>query len=191
MTVPRRFIPPFRELVEGVDAYFVANGITAVVERGWKARQKLTNQGPGRGNRVVFLPSKQDGSAGRLVNPRQAGLTEEGEDLTTDPPTPVQFTWRPLVDWQRLLLVSVWAYDGDKRNDEGAQDDAVYWLFTQTVRAVNAAAFGNAVWGAIAFTPPDERALGLEVLAELSFQFAMPDVPLDLTWPAPIVTRQT
>lgn len=183
------FIPPFKQLVDGVAAYFVEHGITTVVARGWKARGEQLNQGPGRANRVVFMGSKPDGSAGRFVNPRQPGICELGADPTTDPPTPPSFVWRPLCDWQRVIHVSVWAYDGTNRNDEGAQDDAVFQLLNWTMRAVNSVAFGNAFFGTAQITVPGERSFGLEILTELTFQHAMPDLPLDLSHPSPIVTR--
>lgn len=184
------FIPPFKQLVDGVAEYFAAHGVTSVVTRGWKARTEQINQGQGRANRVVFIGSKPDGSAGRLVNPRQPGLTELGADPATVPPTPAAYTWRPLCDWQRVIQVSVWAYDGANRNDEGAQDDALYQLLAWTIRAVNAVAFGNAVFGALQISVPRERGFGLEVLTELVFQHAMPDLPLEVGQPAPIVNRQ-
>lgn len=190
MTAPT-FTPPFKQLVDGVSSYFVANGVTAVVARGWKARAEQVNQGPGRANRVVFMGSKPDGAAGRFVKPRQPGICEVGADPTTDPPTPASYLWRPLCDWQRLLQVSIWAYDGANRNDEGAQDDALYQLVTQTMRAVNSVAFGNADFGASQITVPAERGFGLEMLIELTFQHAMPDLPQDLTQPSPLVNRPT
>ncbi len=183
------FTPPFRQLVEGVSAYFLEHEITAVVERGWKARAKQINQGPGRANRVIFMPSKADGSSGSYVNPRQVGIREIGADRSTDPPTPALYTVRPLADRIRLLVVSVWAYDGDHPNDEGAQDDAVEALITWVHRAVQSVAFGNAVFGAVRDTVPAERAFGLERLIDLTFQHMIPDLPIELTRPDPVVTK--
>ncbi len=189
MSEPIAFVPPFRQLVEGVAASFLANDITAVVDRGWKARAKQTNQGPGRANRVVFMPSKSDGGAGVIVNPRQVGAREVGADPTTDPPTPASYSVRPLSDWSRSLVVSIWAFDGDNPNDEGAQCDAVDSLFRWTQIAVQSVAFGNAVWGAAKFTVPLERAFGLELLVDLTFQSAVFDIPSEIVRPSPVVIK--
>ncbi len=184
MSGPIAITSPFKQLVDGVAAFFVANEITAVVERGWKARAKQINQGPGRANRVIFMPSKADGGAGAIVNPRQVGLIEVGED-----PALPEYTIRPLSDWSRSLIVSMWAYDGDSANDEGAQCDAVDALFRWTQIAVQAVAFGNAVWNETKFTVPAERAFGLELLAGLTYQSPVFDMPLEIARPAPLVTK--
>ncbi len=178
------FIPPFRQLVEGVSAYLAQNYVLAVVERGWKARAKQTNQGPGRANRVIFIPSKPDGSAGSFVNPRQVGSRYVGED-----PAVPEYSVRTLSDWNRALVVSIWAYDGDSPNDEGAQCDAVDALNGWVQRAVQSVCGGNAVFGAAKFTVPGERAFGLELLVDLTFQFMIPDLPTELTRPSPRVTK--
>lgn len=184
------FIPPMRQLADGVAAYFEAQSIPVVVDRGWKARAKQTNQGAGRANRVVFMPSKKDGNAGQIVNPRQVGEREIFKPGPTkdDPPVLVARV-RALSDWKRLLLVSIWAYDGTQANDEGAQDDALYFLFTETQRAVQSVGFGNPVWGATEITVPPERSFGLELLAELSIQFPIIDRPTDVGSPSPAVAK--
>ena len=173
MNDPVVFTPPFKRLVDGVAAYLSEKGVTAVVDRGWKARAKQINQGPGRANRVVFMGSKPDGSAGLILNPRQVGSRHAGGDYSV----------RPLSDWSRAVYVSIWAYDGDHPNDEGAQDDAVYQLFAWVQRGVQSVAFGNAVWGATKFTIPTERAFGLELLVDLTFQHMIPDLPVDIAYP--------
>jgi hypothetical protein len=178
------FVPPFRQLVEGVQAYFLEHGVTTVVERGWKNRDEQVNQGPGRANRVIFAGSKPDGSAGTIVNPRQVGWREVGED-----PENPDYAIRALSDWSRALYVSIWAFDGDHPNDEGAQDDAVYALFTWVQRAVQSVAFGNAVWGKASFTVPAERGFGLELLVELTFQHMIPDLPTEITRPSPVISK--
>lgn len=186
---PILFTPPFKTLVTGVADYFEEQGITCVVARGWKARKEQINQGPGRANRVVFMGSKPDGSAGEIVNPRQSGDRLVGGDSTTDPPTPPSHAVRALADWSRDLQVSVWAYDGDNKNDEGAQDDALYQLFTLVQRAVQSIAFGNAVWGGVKITVPGERPFGLELIADLSFQHMISDLPEELARPLPAVIK--
>ncbi len=184
MSGPIIFTPPFKQLVTGVAAFFAANEITAVVERGWKARSEQINQGPGQANRVIFMPSKVDGAAGAIVNPRQVGIRVVGED-----PAVPEYAIRPLSDWSRSLVVSMWAYDGDNPNDEGAQCDAVDTLQMWTQQAVQSVAFGNAVWGATKFTVPAERAFGLELLVDLTFQSAIFDVPQEITRPSPALVK--
>jgi hypothetical protein len=186
MSGPVVFIPPVKQLVDGVAAYLAARGVTASVARGWKARAEQLNQGGGQANRVVFMGSPESGAAGKIVNPRQVGLREVGAD-----PLVPEYTVRPLSDWARSMVVSVWAYDGDNANDEGAQDDAVSTLFTWVQRAVQSVAFGNAVWGATNFTVPKERAFGLELLAELTFQFMIPDLPEEISRPLPALSKGT
>ncbi len=183
------FTPPFKMIVDGVKAYFAENGVTAAVDRGWKKRSEQINQGTGRANRVIFIGSKLDGSIGRFVKPREVGISEIGGDPTTDPPTPATHKWRPLCDWQRTVLVSIWAFDGDNKNDEGAQDDALYQLITWTFRAVNSVAFGNADFGNAQVTVPKERGFGLEMLIELTFQTPIADLPLELSHPDAVVDR--
>ena len=174
MTAPT-FVPPFRSLVEGVATFFESQELDVVVDRGWKARAKQINQGAGRANRVVFMGSKPDGSAGTIVGPRQVG--HDAGDPDPD------YAIRALSDWNRTIQVSIWAYDGSAPNDEGAQDDALWQLFTWVQRAVQSVAFSNASWGAVKITVPLERAFGLELVADLSFQTMIPDIPLDLGRP--------
>ncbi len=189
MSGPVVFVPPFRQLVDGVSSFFADHGITASVARGWKARAEQINQGPGQANRVIFMPSKSDGTAGAIVNPRQVGQREIGGDPTTDPPTLPQYSIRALSDWSRSLVVSIWAYDGDNPNDEGAQCDAVDTLQMWTQWAVQSVAFGNAVWGATKFTVPAERSFGLELLVDLTFQSAIYDLPAEIGNPGPAISK--
>ncbi len=182
MSGPVVFTPPFRQLVEGVSRYLAEKGVVVVVERG--ITPSHVKPIPGRSNRVVFYSSPPNGAAGRIVNPRQVGARDVGGS-----PGAPEFTVRPLSDWARSVLVSIWAQDIDRPNDEGAQDDAVYQLFAWVQRAVQSVAFGNAVWGATNFVVPVDRAYGLELLAELSFQHMIPDLPNEITRPDPVVTK--
>ncbi len=182
MSGPVVFTPPLRQLVDGVTRFLAEKGVSAIVERGLGLAH--VKPIPGRGNRVVFYGSRLDGSAGAIVNPRQPGATELG----ADPNTP-EYSVRPLSDWARMITVSIWAYDIDRQNDEGAQDDAVWSLFTWVQRAVQSVAFGNAVWGGTKFVVPTERAFGLELLADLTFQSMIPDTPIEITRPSPLVTK--
>ena len=186
MSGPIVFAPPFRLLVDAVATHLAAQGVTAVVARGWKARAEQINQGSGRANRVVFMGSKPDGSAGEIVNPRQ-GRFEIGDD-----PAHPDVEIRPLADWVRSLQVSVWAYDGANANDEGKQDDALWALFTSVQQAVQAAGVdlnSIAVFTSVKVTVPLERSFGLELIADLTFQHMIPDAPLDITRPSPVVKR--
>ena len=51
-----------------------------VVQRGWKARTEQINQGPGRANRVIFMPSKADGSSGAIVNRERSRISCNSAD---------------------------------------------------------------------------------------------------------------
>lgn len=195
MSGPVVFTPPFKTLVTGVAAQFAlykAAGLIdfdIVVARGWKERAKQINQGSGRANRVVFMPSKPDGSAGKIVKPRQVGDHQYGAVPTANPPIPPAGTWRPLSDWERIVYVSIWAYDGTQATDEGAQDDAVYQLFRWTQIAVQNSVGGNADFGTTNYTVPLERSFGLELLVDLTFQFPIPDVPEEYTRPNPVMNK--
>ncbi len=182
MSGPVVLTPPFRQLVDGVSTFLAANGVSAVVERG--VTPSHVKPVPGRSQRVIFYSSKPNGAAGTIVNPRQVGERLIGAD-----PLVPEFAVRPLSDWARSVYVSIWAQDIDKPNDEGAQDDAVFQLFTWVQRAVQSVAFGNAVWGATQFVVPEDRAYGLELLVDLTFQHAVFDVPQEIAMPSPAIVK--
>jgi hypothetical protein len=169
--------------VATVGAFLAANGVTATVEVGWKRRPQQLNQGPLGANRVVFIPSDEKGEAGSLKPVRFPGqrTVRDGEGAPVG-------NIRSLLEWERQVVVSIWASDrttpGDP-NNEAAQIEAVETLFEWVVRATHAApgAFASVTWGDPTFTVPAERSFGLELLAPLTFSHPIFDQPRDLVFP--------
>lgn len=163
--------------IASVRTYFASNGITATVEAGWKRRAHQMNQGPGGANRVVFTPSAdENGGGGELSPPRFPGARGVANVATI----------RELANWNRRVLVSVWAVDLTATESEEAQIQAVESLLEWTMRAVKFApgAFADAVWGDTKWTPPQERAFGLEIAVGLTFRHPIFDAPSDLVFPS-------
>lgn len=168
------------KLVSDVRTYFAGAGVTANVVIGWKEAAKQDNQGPGRANRVVFVPSDPQGRGGNVTvpGPQQPGMRSFGN--------PVDTAARALGDWERLLTVHVWAADTTAPNDEEAQIEAVEDLFEWTLRAVHSSAKNNARWGAVDWlVSPVERQLGRELRAQLTFRHPLFDAPQTLIFPQP------
>lgn len=170
-------------LVASVRAFFVANGVTATVAAGWRERTKQINQGPGRANRVVFTPSDDSGKGGRIVGTQQPGQRQFGAPDAT-------ISTRALYDWERVVTVSVWAADTSDLHDEEKQIEAVEDLFEWTMRAVQASAFNNGLWGDVIWTvDPTEQVFGRELRASLVFRHPMFDTPNDVVFPQGAITQ--
>jgi hypothetical protein len=168
-------------LVEGVRSYFTARGVTANVSLGWKQPTKQINQGPGRANRVVFIPSDPNGRGGKIGAVEQPGARTFGGDTAA----------RALYTWERFLVVSVWAVDTTDPHDEALQIEAVEDLFEQTVRAVHAFAKNNGRWGDVTWTTsPAEHAFGRELRASLVFKHPLFDSEYGVAYPAPAITKK-
>ncbi len=168
--------------VNSVASFFTASGVTATVEVGWRRRERQDNQGPGGANRVIFSPSYDDtGAAGTMVPVRYPG-----DRTVRDGAGNAKGTIRSLADWERKVLVSVWAIDAANQTSEAAQIEATETLFEWTMRAVHAApgSFANAIFGDIKFTPPETRPFGLELLAALTFRQPIYDTPRDFYFPS-------
>src|SRR5581483_465297 len=125
-------------LVTTVQQYFTAQGITAKVDFGRKARDKVVNQGPGGANRVVFMPGDPGGSAGKISGARQ--------NVGQNP--------RPILTWEKLLTVSVWAVDTSDPANELLQFAAVEALFEATVAAIRSCAHADGRIGDPKWTTP-------------------------------------
>lgn len=154
----------------------------AIAVVGFKQRMQQLNQAPAtRGNRVVFQPSDDSGKAGSIVIARQVG----DRDIRPAVDAPRVATIRSLAEWERLSMVSVWAFDPAEPEDEEAQAQATESLFEWVVRAVHSApgAFANAIWGDVQFTPTKERSLGLELRASLVFRHPIFDEPREVVYP--------
>ncbi len=172
------------DLVEKVRAYFVANGVSAGVHLGWQARYRVINQGPGQANRVVFTPGDDNGAAGRILAPRRVGQRSVGANDST----------RALYDWDRIVLVSMWASAPGSIGDEEARESATYEvledLIEQTMRGIYSAAHADVIVGEVRMTVPAERAYGLEARIGMNFRHPLFDVSADLVSPMPHVSKK-
>lgn len=170
-------------MVASVQAFFAARSIGANVSLGWKEASKQVNQGTGRANRVVFIPSDPGGRGGTIGPAQQPGQRRFGT-------APNDVSTRALFTWERLLTVSVWAVDTTAPNDESKQIEAVEDLFEWTVRAVQAFAQNNARWGDVSWlASPIERQFGRELQAALVFRHPLFDSPGDRAFPGFNITE--
>lgn len=177
-----------RALVDGVRAYFDANGVSSIVTAGFRPRYKQENQGAGRANRVVFIPGDmKSGAGGTIGQPREPG---EREIVNPADPTKLAGSVRAIADWDRQLIVSVWSYDADNRTDDFEQLVACEDLIEWTKRAVDSVALANVTWGGVTWTVPGESAFGAEALLDLSFTHPLFDVPLERAFPETAVVAK-
>lgn len=171
-------------LKNSVQSYFTARGVTANVSLGWKQPAKNINEGPGGANRVVFIPSDPTGKGGKLVGTQQPGPRQFGNAGSEDTAA------RALFDWERYIVVSVWAVDASDPHNEEKQIEAVETLFEWVLRAVQYAAKNNARWGDVAWmTSPTEQMFGRELRAGLVFRHPMFDVETGVAHPSPKVNK--
>jgi len=168
---------------DAVAAYFVANGVTAVTDVGWRKRTQGVNQGAGGANRVLFSPSDDSGDGGELAPPRFPGARQ----LRVAADQPPLASIRSLANWNRKVTLSIWAVDPDptKRAVERAQIAATETLLEWTVRAVHSApgCFAAVKFGKAKWTVPAERSFGLEILVGLEFSQPIFDVPNQTFFP--------
>lgn len=150
----------FLAVVASVRASFAAQGNTAVVEVGWKRRWRQDNQGAGGASRVVFTPSEDNGAGGNILPPKFPG-----DRQLRDGSNNVVGHVRALADEEHTSIVSIWAVDNTDRENEELQIAAVETLKEQTMNAIyeSQGAFASVTWGAKTWTPPPERAFGLEL----------------------------
>jgi len=174
-------------LVAGVQAYFTDAGVTAAVALGWKQPTEQINQGPGRANRVVFIPSDPSGRGGKLVGAQQPGQRLYG---TSGPGGAADTSLRALYTWERAVVVSVWAVDGTDPQNESKQIEATETLFEQTIRAVHSFAHNDARWGDVSWTvTPVEHMFGRELRASLTYRHPMFDAPTEVVYPTGHITK--
>lgn len=131
------------------------------------ARQ--TNQGPGRGNRVIFSLGDPNGRAGRITAPHGPG--GDGRRLFT---------------WEKICQVSIWAVDKSTAAavaDEELQIQALEDLFEWVVRAVHARAPHVVDWGDVAIRAATERQFGLELVCTFVFKGPLYDAEPVLVTP--------
>lgn len=171
-------------LVASVKTYFASHGVNAGVHLGWQARYRVINQGPGQANRVVFTPGDDNGAGGKILAPRRVGQQHVGPDDSI----------RALYDWDRLVMLSMWASDPTANGDEEVREAATYEaledLVEWTCRAVYASAHADVVMGEVRLTVPPERAYGLEARIGMSFRHPLFDVASDLVSPQGAVSKK-
>lgn len=161
--------------------FLAANGLGTEVKVGWKERAKQDNQGAGRANRVIFIPSDLSGRGGSIVGPHQGGE----RDVRQAVDAPRHATVREISGWRRVVTLSIWAYDGDDRENEEAQIEAVETLHEWVTRAVHSApgAFATPLWGDVSWPPRGERQFGVEMLVGLTFRQPLFDQPRPVVYP--------
>lgn len=187
MTLPT-FRSGLRALFNGVQAYFDAFNVTAQVAVGWKAYKGQLNQGAGRANRVVLVPSDLSGNAGKIGQPVERGerrIYSADDEEQTHPLA----TTRAIADWERVITLAVWAYDGTAPNDELRQVEAAEELLELAKRAVDATGGAAIAWGAVRCLPT-ERQFGAELLVSLTFAQPLYDVPLEHAYPGLRITKK-
>lgn len=164
-------------LVAAVQAYFDANDVSANVVFGVRELTKQINQGPNGANRVVFSPDP-NGDGGTILPPR---LKASGGQAGSP---------RPIVTWEKLLIVSIWAVDTSDKDNELLQFVAVENLFESTVQAVRSYAHADITWGSPKWTTsPVELLFGKEIRVPLRFRGALFSLPNDVRNPTPVVNR--
>ncbi len=182
-----RFTSAMAALVAGVTEYFAYTmGDTApAVKFGFLERGKQA-QGPGRANRIVFLPADLSGNAGKLAAPRDVGRQTVSED---NAPTAEV---RPLLSWERVFAMSVWAYDGSAARDELVQFAAVEALLEKAAQAleqVHGAGGPNVAWGGVTAVVTKENTFGAELLVSLQLIHPLMDAPVEIGTPGFTLTR--
>lgn len=171
-------------LVTNVQSYFTSAGVTANVSLGWKQATKQVNQGTGRANRVVFIPSDPNGAGGKISAPIQVGQQNFGPGVGGDTSARALFTW------ERQLTVSVWAVDLSDPHDEAKQIEAIEDLFEYTVRAVHKFALAGAQWGAVNWVlKPNEQTFGRELRAALTYRHPLFAETYDVKYRAHTLTK--
>jgi hypothetical protein len=173
------------QFVTDVTQYFTAElGAAApLVACGWKERAKQTNQGPGRANRVVVLPGGLTGAGGKLVAVRRPGRRPIGNPLASEGEV------HALLEWDRLVGLSIWAYDGADARSEIVQAAAAEALFEWVIRAVHASVFAAAIWSDVQWTIPTENSFGQELLVGLLIRTPLFAVPTETAFPEPDIEK--
>lgn len=151
----------FQQVVADVRAFFLARGITAEVDVGWKARAKTTNQGPGSANRVVFTP---------VSSLTPIAPTHIGNDFE-----------RPARQLLNVLFqyeVSFWGFDAA---DDGENDllhiAKCVELFEATEQAIHRSHYGTYEWGAMRWTDTVKHVVhGAELIAPITINLPIFDV---------------
>jgi len=128
----------FSNLFDEVKTRLTAATVDATVVFGKREVTKQINQGPGRANRVVFVPGDEAGALGAYEPVREPGPNLRSRVIAGGRRTP-----RSLWDWHVAGRVYVWAFDGTAPEDERKQWDAMVELHDYVVEAIHGAASGN------------------------------------------------
>lgn len=164
---------------DAVAAYLAANGVTAVVELGWRKDTQQVNEGDGTANRIIIQPGTPDGDAGELAAPRQVGpglRTAWPPPTDENPQSPDDLVGRALDDWAERATVYVWAVDATAPEDDRRQYVAARCLLQWFRRAARYAARQACEVGAIRWVN----------IANVERQYGR-ELQLDLTLHAPIL----
>lgn len=154
-------------LYQDVVDRFADDELTANIVFGWREPAKQINQGPGRANRVCFVPGV-DGKAGDYGPARFPGTRNDGSP-------------RHLATFHELVSVYVWAFDGDAPNDELKQYEACRDLHDSVVRAIYLSP--NVKPRQMALSDPKwlvdrkERRFGVELVFTIEIEGAIVDEP--------------
>jgi hypothetical protein len=174
--------------VDAVASYLQSNGVSAVVELGWRKDVQQVNEGDGTANRIVIQPGTPDGDAGGLEAPRQVGYglrTEWPPPTDAEPQSPDDVVGRELDDWAERATVYVWAVDATAPEDDRRQYVAVRCLLQWFRRAAQYAAraaldVGALHWVNIANV---ERQYGRELQLDLTLHAPLFDLSDEIAHP--------
>lgn len=171
-------------LVQGVQTYFTANEISSVVDYGVRAWWHQDNQGPGGGNRVVFVGSEFHGE--RDYRPRPAGkLVSKLGHAQTNP--------AEIAHWIRPVAVAIWAAPNfSDPNSELLQNENTETLLEQTVNAMRSTFRADAfveAWTLERAAPPQEQAFGESIICNFTLRSVLFYPATDVVTPNPAVGR--
>lgn len=163
-------------LADGVRAYFQSQSIDAVVARvSRRGREQWITQAPRGANRVLFM-QPPDGARGRLRRGQKSNFNPE-----------------VIAEWDRPVILSVWAADPGASSDEEAQMGATEDLLEIALQAMRRAVdpvtdqpigYSNIELGEMREVT-DDKELYFGVELQLGFVIKMPlfDVTYDTTTP--------
>lgn len=172
-----------KHLVDGIKAHLTAHAVTAVVAVGARELARQDNQGPGRANRIVIVPyDPKSGDAGTLAEPELVGDRDIYDEDGVDPEVRLGTT-RALADWQRPILVSVWAFDAAAPEDELLQEVALEDLLEAAIRAFHHVGLADVAPGKISRVVPTTRHFGAEARFITRFTSPIYDHPIDVGYP--------
>lgn len=163
---------------DAVASYLAANGVSAIVDMGWRKDVQQVNEGDGTANRIVIQPGTPDGDAGELAAPREVGYglrTIWPPPTNAAPQSPDDVVGRELDDWAERATVYVWAVDATAPEDDRRQYVAVRGLLQWFRRAAQYAARAAVEVGALRWVN----------IANVERQYGR-ELQLDLTLHAPI-----